>query len=355
MRYLALPRYQRLRKLQAQPGWQYENAPPVYRAPIHHLPLLVETYACREFLARARRAIQTEQVAFDLVHAHWAYRSGYVAARLAQIFRKPFVLTVQGSDLSAWLRERRKRARVRKALQMADAIIALNNSQREALCNEDISSDKIYLIPQGVDTKRFTPGVSPVQPELTRRFAGAFIYLCVANHYPVKGIDVLLQALQQMDKNIAVVLVGSGPQTAELEKLAHALCVEERIHFAGAQSPETIPHWLNACDALVIPSRQEGGPAVLLEALACGKPVVATRVGMAPEVLGACHGGLLVPVDSSEALAHGMQKLREQAWNPQRLREYALQYDWREIAQRVEEVYRKVHDDESSSYEVQAD
>ncbi|MDZ7268146.1 MAG: glycosyltransferase [candidate division KSB1 bacterium] len=340
--YPPLPRYRHLRQAQPAGGVHDEAGRVLLRLRVHHVPVLGERCAPLEFLWRATAAVKRWRLQFDLIHAHWAYRSGWVASRLAQQFGRPLVLTAQGSDINLWRHERRKRAKLLAALHAADAILALNDRMRADILAEGVAPAKVVVMPQGVDCHAFQPAGAAARPLRPRQFVPAFVLLCVANHHPVKGVDVLLRALAQTSRALALVLVGAGPETRVLQNLAHALNLEARVWFAGAQPPETIPQWIHSADAVVIPSRSEGGPAILLQALACGKPVVATATGMAPALLTDERIGLLVPVEDEKALAQALERVCRQQWDAKFLRQQVLPFCWEEIGRRLVAVYRHV-------------
>ncbi|RIK67020.1 hypothetical protein DCC62_24930 [candidate division KSB1 bacterium] len=342
VQYPPLPRYRRLRAVQPAAGAYQEAGYPVIRVPVHYLPVLAESFACREFYRRTATAIAQHRLEFDLIHAHWAYRSGFVASKLAQKFAKPFVLTAQGSDIHTWMFERRKRAKILAALQAADAIIALNESLRNTILAEGVAEDKLHVIPQGVDCEAFQPAHLTDRNLHAAVNESSFVFLCVANHHHVKGVDILLRALALADDETALTLVGAGPGTPALKSLAQSLGLGSRVTFAGAQSPESIPDWINAADAIVIPSRNEGGPAVLLQAMACGKPVVATAVGMVPAVITDERLGLIVPVEDTQALAAALERVRTLSWDASHIRDQVLSFSWPNISARIEDVYSVV-------------
>lgn len=342
VRHPPLRRYQQLRALQPATGVHQEANHPVIRVPVHYLPIIAESYACMEFYRRTATAIAQHRLAFDLIHAHWAYRSGFVAGKLAQKFVKPFVLTAQGSDIHTWLFERRKRKKILAALQTANAIIALNESLRDKILAEGVTKDKLHVIPQGVDCEVYKPSsikMNNLRPAASEQ---AFLCLCIANHYRVKGVDTLLHALAHITQKINLLLIGAGPETGALKSLAQKLGLNSRVAFAGAQPPESIPDWINAADAVAIPSRNEGGPAVLLQAMACGKPVVATAVGMVPVIIFNEHLGLIVPVEDTQALAAALEQVSRIKWSASYIREQILPFSWPNISARIEDVYRIV-------------
>lgn len=342
MRYPPLARYAHLARIAPHGHSRLVNGTPVTFVALPYLPLLAEHYLPQLFLVKSQRVIKQHRLAFEAVHAFWAYRSGWVAARLAARACVPLILSVQGSDLNQWLHERRKRGKLLHALHAASRVLVLNRELQDKAIAAGVARENICLVPQGVDVERFAPREPTLRRELQQRWPGHFVYVCIANHFHVKGIDVLLQALALGATSLAVIFVGEGPETAQLQRLAASLKIASRVYFAGAQPPEDIPDWLNAADAVVIPSRSEGGPAVLLEALACGKPVVATRTGMVPEVLADSTCGLKVPPADPQALSAAMMELTRRSWDHHAIRERALHYAWPEISAQISNTYREV-------------
>jgi glycosyltransferase involved in cell wall biosynthesis len=140
---------------------------------------------------------------------------------------------------------------------------------------------------------------------------GAFVIGTVARLAPIKNHAMLLRALSQLDEDVHAVLIGDGPSRGELEELARALHVEQRVHFTG-QLVET-ENLHQFFDVSVLASRSEGSPNSVIEALAAGCPVIATPVGGVPEVVVDGQTGLLVGVDQPAALAASVRELRRDA------------------------------------------
>ena len=127
---------------------------------------------------------------------------------------------------------------------------------------------------------------------------------------PVKGVEVLLQAVEMLaDPDLLCVLVGDGPLRAALQQQACAKGFEGRVRFAGQRPREEIIDWLNAADLLALPSYAEGRPNVVLEAMACGRPVVASRVGGVPELVSDGVTGRLVAAGDSAELTAAIRDL----------------------------------------------
>jgi len=183
---------------------------------------------------------------------------------------------------------------------------------------EHVPAARVLELPNFLEERAFNH--VPVEVRSARRRSwdvpqGAFVIGTVARLAPVKNHALVLRALQRLDEDVHLVLIGEGPSRRALEELARKLHVDRRVHFTG-QLVET-ENLHQFFDVSVLCSRSEGFPNTVLEALAAGCPVVATPVGGVPEVIIERQTGLLVPVDQPDALAASVQELRRDA----RLRE----------------------------------
>lgn len=343
MRYLPLPRYRALRKDTASAGHFSADEIPITRFAVWNPPLIAELIAPEMHRRSVLAAWHEQGLAPDLIHAHWAYRSGFVAAKVMEKYECPLVVTVQGSDINYWLHESRKRKRIVFALQRADAIIAVSRALAERVAAEGIATTKIHHIPNGVDLQVFRVRPGLLRDELKTKFGDVPLFLCVANLFDLKGQDVLLRAMALLPEGAgAVVFVGDGTDRPRLEKLAGQLHIAERVYFAGRIRHSEVPAWMNACDALVIPSWNEGVPAVAFEALACGLPVVSTKVGILPEVITSDDFGVLVPVGDPPALAAALFTAARRTWDKGKLRTRAEAFSWERLSAQVLQVYRSL-------------
>ena len=262
------------------------------------------------FWWQARRASRRARV----LHAQWTI-SGFIAWLGAWPGRVPVVLTVRGSDLKVMHTGLLARvhaftyARVARVLAVSDDIAA-------TLRANGVGADRVQMIPNGVDES-----FHPADREAARLQLGlpsdVTILLFVGMLVPVKGLDVLLTALARVQTPCHCVLVGDGEERQALARQAIELGIEERVQLVGARAHDEIPTWMAAADLFVLPSRSEGRPNVVLEAQACGLPVVATRVGGTPELVCPDTGRLVAAEDAdelTEALSEllGSESLRRQ-------------------------------------------
>jgi glycosyltransferase involved in cell wall biosynthesis len=124
-----------------------------------------------------------------------------------------------------------------------------------------------------------------------------------------------------------------------VEAAVRAGGLAERTRFTGTVPYEAVPAWLDAADLMVLPSFNEGMPLSVLEALASGRPVVASRVGGTPELVSDPRYGLLVPPGDAPALATALEEALARPWDPDALRARAVEFGWPQIVARVRAVY----------------
>jgi glycosyltransferase involved in cell wall biosynthesis len=342
MRYLPLPRYKILRAQQPPVGYFSDDLCPVARFPVWNPPVIAEVVAPAMHRRGSRAALGRWQFTPDLIHAFWAYRSGYVAARLQEKYRCPLIITAEGSDIHTWLNEPRKRLKILHSLHRADALIAVSRALIEPMTNAGVAVTKMYHIPNGVDLQNFSYHPGALRTQLQNRLRSVSLFLCVANFFPVKGHDVLIRALALLPKEAgALILIGDGPEKSSIEKLVQELQLTSRVFFAGKKPHEEIAEWMSAADALVIPSRNEGWPTVIFEAMACGLQVVGSAVGGISEALNAADD-LLAPPEDPAALAAAMLRAIQRQPDKIKLRQRAEAFSWERLSEQVLQVYRSV-------------
>lgn len=170
---------------------------------------------------------------------------------------------------------------------------------------------KVFVIPNGVDVDKFRPVAAP--PGLREQIglpAGAPTAAIVAALRPEKNHELFLDAAARVLKrvpNARFLIIGDGARRPLLQQLADQLGIDESVHFLGTRSD--VPELLGLADTLVLSSRMEANPVSILEGLACGKPVVAPRVGSIPETVHHGENGFLVDPNDPEQLADGIEKL----------------------------------------------
>jgi glycosyltransferase involved in cell wall biosynthesis len=281
-----------------------------------------------------RRAL--ERMPFDAIDAHYLYPDGVAAAMLADRFRKPFVLTARGSDVNVIARYAAPRRLIKWAIGRAERVVTVSRALRDALVEIGVDEAHVEVLPNGVDLELFTPaGRSAAEPAAQRRL------LAVAHLKPGKGLHAVIDALRGLP-NCTLDLAGDGPLRRPLEEHARALGVEGRVRFLGSVPHARLAEHYRAADALILASEREGMPNVVLEALACGTPVIATRVGGVPEIMTDPVAGVLIESGSASAVADGVRALLAEPRDPRRVREFALRFGWEHATQGQLAIFREI-------------
>jgi glycosyltransferase involved in cell wall biosynthesis len=272
-------------------------------------PRLMRGWYGHCYQASVRGAFRRAVAGFrpDVVHAPWAYPDGWAAVRLAHAAGLPVTIQVHGSDVRLLDRYPARRRRTVEALRAADGVIAVSRELADTIVGLGVDPDRVVVRHDGIDPELFRPASGSAARDRLGMDRTTRRLLFIGNLVEVKGIDVLLDAchrLRHRGLDFEADLVGHGPLRGALERQARRLGLGN-VHFRGPLPQAELPDWYRAADVFVLPSRSEGVPNVLLEAMACRTPFVASRVGGIPEVAVA---GLsrLVPPDDPAALAEAV-------------------------------------------------
>jgi glycosyltransferase involved in cell wall biosynthesis len=279
--------------------------------------------AVRPLIRRLRRSFR-----FDLIHAHFTYPDGWVAARLGRRYGLPVIITEQAMWGPSMDQHHSVRRQAVWAAQHCAFHVAISRALRQSIVKYSGDSPRLRVIPDGVDGSVFR------LPPTEHAFTPSQL-LFVGNIRHVKGVDVLLRAVALLAvrrPDVRLVLVGESfyasyrAEYERMKQLAVELGISDRVEFAGGKTDEEVVRCMQECAVLVLPSRRESLGMVLAEALACGTPVVATRSG-GPEDIVTPDVGILVPPDDPAALADGILQVLERrtGYEPRLLRESALE------------------------------
>ena len=237
----------------------------------------------------------------DVVMGCWAYPDGWAAVQLAREVNLPVAIKVHGSDLLTIDNQPARRARTIEALQRADAVIAVSRNLADRAMA--MGADHAHVVHNGVDTDVFRTGACDEAQRKLGIGSPDPLILFVGNLVPVKGIDVLIDALALLAKTgqrFQCAIVGDGPLKSDLQGRIDLLDLTQKVRLVGPRPLDELPLWYQSSRLVVLPSRSEGIPNVLLEANACGRPFVACRVGGIPEI---APNDSLVPPENPSALA----------------------------------------------------
>ena len=324
-----------------------------------------------EFVAGVRAFAAADGRRYDLIHSHY-WLSGWAALELRQTWRAPIVQMFHtlghlknavASD--AALREARERTRVETDIlcQVDRTVAATPVDKAQMVEYYGADPERIVVLPLGVDVDLFRP----IPKERARRYVGLTnpcerLLLFVGRLDPVKGLNVLFEALCQLLRQlmpngscpICLAVIGGDAESAEalrgeadcLDEVKARYGLKEMVAFLGSRSQDTLPYYYSAADIVVMPSLYESFGLVALEAMACGTPVVASRVGGLPYVVRDGEAGLLVPENDPASLAEGLRRLLTDEPLRARLGEQAhgiaQGYSWRQVADETLRLYGEV-------------
>ena len=286
------------------------------------------------------RKLMAEGFDFDLIDAHYYYPDGAAARIIAERLGKPFVVTARGTDLNLLPDFSYPRSQILKTAQSAVASICVSSALADKLSKLGGDVGKIHVFRNGVDLERFHP---VDQTEARKRLAlgEGRILLSVGNLIELKGHHLAIEALATLSPNTHLIIAGTGPEQQHLQRLASQFGVADRTIFAGQIDNRELKWWYSAADVLLLCSSREGWPNVLLEAMACGTPVLATNVGGIKEMLSQ-NVGMILTERSSSALVAALNHLFLAPPDRQQVRRHAELFAWDQTSQAQLQLFRQL-------------
>jgi teichuronic acid biosynthesis glycosyltransferase TuaC len=262
---------------------------------------------------------------FDVLDAHYFYPDGVAAVMLGKYFNKPVVITARGTDINLIPQFRLPRKMILWAAENASGVVTVCNALKDEMVGLGVAADKITPLRNGVDLQRF----QPMDRDAARATLGLkrFTLLSVGLLDPRKSHDLIIKALPSLPE-VDLLIAGTGPEKKNLEQLAQELGVADRVTLLGPVPQTELKTYYNAADALVLASSREGWANVLLEAMACGTPVVASNVWGTPEVVAAPEAGELMPERTPQGLVTALTRLRANYPDHAATRRYAERFSW---------------------------
>jgi len=294
----------------------------------------------RSGLAAAQHLI-ADGYDFDLIDSHYFYPDGVAATMIGKALGKPVVITARGSDINLISLYEKPRELILQAARDCAAMITVSAALKETIVGFGGAGQKITVLRNGVDLDLFRPQ----ERQSARSSFGMrdhyFAIASVGNLIELKGHHLVIEALKQIP-DAALYIAGTGAEEANLRALAKRLKLAERVTFLGPLTQTQLANLYSAADCLLLASSREGWANVLLEAMACGTPVVATKVGGTPELVSKPAAGVLMHERSPAGIVRGVASLR--ATLPERAvtRAYAKQYDWTETTAGQIDVFNQV-------------
>ena len=259
-------------------------------------------------------ADELDRLGVEHVHAHFLTHGGFAAWALGRLTGRPWSVVAHGSDVHR--RQAMMATKVAEASFVA-AVSAFNRRVILDVCGRPDLAERVLVVRCGVDLDRLTPRVGPLS-EGPLSDGEAPLVVCVGTLHEVKGQRYLLAALASLrrrGRRVDAVLAGDGPDRRSLEELARELGVADQVTFTGSLAHDRVVDLYRRAAVVVTPSvvssdgRREGIPTVLLEAMACGVPVVASDLTGIPELVEHGVTGLLTPPGDPAAIARAVETL----------------------------------------------
>jgi glycosyltransferase involved in cell wall biosynthesis len=321
---------------------------PIRAFPTTHLPTVMrwpfETIIRALIVALIIRALRP-----SVVFGNWITRSSGLYCALAGFH--PLIVAAWGSDVLI----EAKKSRILRTLgkftvRAADAVIVDSEVKRRAVLDLDCTPSKIYSFPWGIDLDKFRPKKLERAVRHKHRFRKNRIVVSTRMHFPIYGVEYFIRAipvvLSEM-QDVEFLVAGDGPLHEYYTSLARKLGIEQHVRFTGAIPNDLMPDLLNEADVYVSASLSDGASASLMEALACGLPVVVTKIPGNKEWVRNEENGLLVPPRDSEALARQITRILRDEQLMSDMREANLKVareraDWRENSLMLENCVSKL-------------
>jgi glycosyltransferase involved in cell wall biosynthesis len=249
----------------------------------------------------------------DVIHAHWLYPGGLAGVWAARRAGRPLVVTSHGGDLNLAMDSKPLRGIAGRVARAADACVAVSDALVTSFQRLGVADSAISMIPYGIDPDLGSER-EPDDPDLRAfRVSPGLRLVYVGSLIPRKSVRTLLAAhaiLERRGKPVTTLIVGTGPLADELRRYAADRSLA-RVLFVGERAPSTVPHYLRAGHALVLPSVSEGRPNVVLEAMAQARPVLASDIPGTREMIEEGRTGLLFPAQDAAGLARCIERLLE--------------------------------------------
>jgi teichuronic acid biosynthesis glycosyltransferase TuaC len=275
----------------------------------------------------------------DVVLGSWAYPDGVAAIGLAGLLGVPSVVKLHGSDINVVSKMAGPRRNLKWALPRANRVVAVSRALADEVVSLGVARERVALVTNGVDQTLFHPRDKWAAREALGLTPDGRRIVYVGRLERTKGVIDLLEAFAQIaprQPDLSLTLIGDGTARAECEALVSR--IGPQASLAGARPLPEVPLWMGAADLLTLPSWNEGTPNVILEGLACGRPVVASRVGGIPDLITAPALGELVPVKDVVALAGALERVAGSVYDAENIAKQGARGGWAESASKLHRV-----------------
>ncbi len=279
---------------------------------------------------------------FDCIDAHFIYPDGFAAVLLGKSLGLPVIVSARGTDINVYPSFRFIRPMITWTLRQAAGAIAVSTELKNKMVALGVPQTGIQVISNGVDVERFRP----LDARASRRQLGLSeegrMIISVGSLIESKGHHLLISAVAALAHkfpDLRLYVLGEGIYRSSLEGLIREKGLQDLVFLTGNRPNEELALWFSAADVSCLVSSREGWPNVVSESLACGTPVLATRVGGIPEIINSPKLGTLVERDVS-SVAAGLEQSLNQVWNRSQVAQLGSTRNWGAVAAEVEAFLR---------------
>ncbi len=325
---------------------EIQNGVTVYFPRFFSLPLLLRRFdgffmaiSCLMLMRRLKK-----EFAFNVIDAHFANPDGLAATMLGRWLSVPVTITMRGTEVPHSLLPDKRKPMI-AALTAATHVFSVSDSLRQLAIGFGIDASKTEVVGNGVDMARFH-AIANARQQLDLSLKDeAPVLITVGGLVERKGFHRVIACLPELLEqfpDLHYLIVGGpsaeGDWSKQLAELARELALEKHVHFLGSIDPDQLKLPLSAANVFVLSTRNEGWANVILEAMACGLPVVASDVGGNREVVPDGQLGTIVPFDDHQALTEAIRSALAKDWDRQLIIKYAKENSW---DSRVEQLLRR--------------
>ena len=257
------------------------------------------------------------------IFASWAFPDAVASSWLSRILGCDFYFKVHGSDIDIQCQAKARASQVVSMSYHAKGILSVSQALANKMIAMGVDKEKISVVYNGVNHKKFT--------ELNSRPLESNYILFIGNLKFDKGVMELLEGFAKvaaLQTSLQLVYIGDGVMMPALKEKAQQLGILTRVSFLGNINHDQIPMWLQHCQMLALPSYHEGVPNVLLEAMACGVPIVATNIGGIPEIIDEKICGKLIAVKNVEQVTNAIQHILQHEWSSTAIKQHSQRFSW---------------------------
>jgi len=289
------------------------------------------------------KAIIASGYDFDLIDGHYFYPDGVAIEMVAKKLGKPFTVTARGTDINLIPQFNKPKRQIQHVLQSSNHNIAVCEALRQEMLNLGAKPEKVTTLRNGVDLELFSFSDEARQQQLRQQ-------LKLPTHQPVimstghlierKGHHLVIEAISHIPDGL-LLIAGDGPEKKRLHALVEKLGLENRVQFLGSISQAELAQYYGASDVLVLASSREGWANVLLEAMACGTPVVATNIWGTPEVV-TCETAGTLTERNVNSISNGIIKILGSTVSRAKTREYAEHHTWNDTSRKQYSIFNSI-------------